>query len=772
MTTQVQFAAAAPPISKLVANKLDALGEFISLDTNLYLEMNSWTKFFHARKGRSNLSPGLNRLRHRAANLLHRFATRGIPVLISAAPWTQAQKDAAILRGNHPSAHAFTTFLREEMADMREKGMFLVLPYELVRDIPQLRISPIGVVPQRERRPRMINDYTFSGVNPSTIKLAPAEAMQWGRTLNRLLWMIYHADRRQGPVYLSKTDLSDGFYQFHLTPTGSLSLATPFPNLPHEPKLVSIPTRLPMGWTDSPPWFSSGTETIADLVNESLESTSCMPDPHPLEYHSTTPVPLQPSTPDPFPVLESGPVRPSMAYVDVFVDDFCKLAQGWENCLRVKRQTYHTIDQVFRRNDSTDTNRKEPISVKKLQKGDDFWSTQKTLLGWCIDTVAMSVELPPHRKQRLLDLLTDVLKSKRTSVLRWQKLLGELRSMTLAIPGSRGCFSFLQEALKPQARRVKLSPAVKDQLKDFLWLAQDVTRRPTHLAEVVPTPPTYYGASDAAKAGMGGVWFPPLKPSPLATHMPAAHALQHPILWRSRFPREIQSELVSFSNPTGSITNSDLELAGTVAHDDILAQTIPVHHLTSCTFCDNTPAVAWRGKGSTTTTGPAAYLLQQSSLHQRHFRYKPDIQWIAGTANSMADDCSRLWNYSDRDLTRYFNSTYPQKQSWKMHHLRPAMNSALISSLLRTRSPPESFLPAIPKLEKHGTSGVRFAPPSMSTPTFRRWPIQSLYSRRSECVGATDASLPVTTPTGLAQLRMPSGLSARSFPHWGPKILV
>ena len=48
---------------------------------------------------------------------------------------------------------------------------------------------------------------------------------------------------------MSKTDLSDGFYQFHLTPTIALSLATPFLNLPHEPKLVSIPTWLRMGWT-------------------------------------------------------------------------------------------------------------------------------------------------------------------------------------------------------------------------------------------------------------------------------------------------------------------------------------------------------------------------------------------------------------------------------------------------------------------------------------------------------------------------------------------
>ena len=120
------------------------------------------------------------------------------------------------------------------MGDMRgQKGMFIILPYSLLRDMPQLRISPLGCVPQRERRPRMINDYTYSEVNPDTVRLAPQQAMQWGRTPHSLLWFIFTADQRQGPVLLlSKTDLSDGFYQLPPTPSGALKLAVSFPNLP------------------------------------------------------------------------------------------------------------------------------------------------------------------------------------------------------------------------------------------------------------------------------------------------------------------------------------------------------------------------------------------------------------------------------------------------------------------------------------------------------------------------------------------------------------
>ena len=98
--------------------------------------------------------------------------------------------------------------------------------------------------------------------------------------------------------------------------------------------------------------------------------------------------------------------------------------------------------------------------------------------------------------------------------------------MQLVLPGSKGCFSFLQEALGVSNQRVKISEPVRDQLKDFKWIASSLTTRPTHLAKVVPTPPTYFGAMDAAKEGIGGVWFPPTDQAPpLALQQPKASRL-------------------------------------------------------------------------------------------------------------------------------------------------------------------------------------------------------------------------------------------------------
>jgi hypothetical protein len=66
----------------------------------------------------------------------------------------------------------------------------------------------------------LIVDYTYSGVNPDTFKMAPPEAMQFGRALQRVMHTIVNADPRFGPVKLGKIDISDGFIPLvckHLT---------------------------------------------------------------------------------------------------------------------------------------------------------------------------------------------------------------------------------------------------------------------------------------------------------------------------------------------------------------------------------------------------------------------------------------------------------------------------------------------------------------------------------------------------------------------------
>ena len=83
----------------------------------------------------------------------------------------------------------------------------------------------------------------------------------------------------------------------------------------------------------------------------------------------------------------------------------------------------------------------------------------------------------------------------------------------------------------------------------------------------------------------------------------------------------IQRQLVSFSNPNGTINNSDLELTGSVARNDILTMAAEVEEQTIHNVYDNTAAVFWQRKGAATTTSPPAYLLRLQAFHQRQFLY-------------------------------------------------------------------------------------------------------------------------------------------------------
>ena len=91
--------------------------------------------------------------------------------------------------------------------------------------------------------------------------------MQFGCALELVLWKVATADPTQGPLYLLKIDLSDSFYRVHLRAQDAPMLGVAFPVAPGELLLMAIPPVLPMGWTESPPYFCTTMETIVYLAN-------------------------------------------------------------------------------------------------------------------------------------------------------------------------------------------------------------------------------------------------------------------------------------------------------------------------------------------------------------------------------------------------------------------------------------------------------------------------------------------------------------------------
>ena len=105
---------------------------------------------------------------------------------------------------------------------MINRKQWVLLPADLIKHLPGLQLSPIGVVLQQDRRPRTISDYSYFGVNDGTAPLAPQSSIQFGRALHQILHRIQSANPRFGPVYLSKVDVADAFYRMNLNPEDSI----------------------------------------------------------------------------------------------------------------------------------------------------------------------------------------------------------------------------------------------------------------------------------------------------------------------------------------------------------------------------------------------------------------------------------------------------------------------------------------------------------------------------------------------------------------------
>lgn len=828
----------------------DVFGKLINDDV-LLLQKLGWERFIQSKVGRGDI--GSLHHPHPANRLLRQYKQHGVPVRFSTPPWNEEQLLRAIARGAHPSCDDHHEFLQTEFSDMIQKSQWVVLPYSVAKTLPGLRLSPPGVIDQRDRRPRWVGDYTFYNVNEETIPLVARECMQFGSALERYLREILLADPAFGPVYLAKTDISDGFYRIHLAPADipKLGLLFPHPTLggsrnPEE-QLVALPLVLPMGWTLSPPAFCTATETVADVTNSAIHAGAPHVN-HPLEKlaapldqplpranldqplplftnsvgpntsqeppkaggvqtteSSSTPLAetlaatplvetLGPSALEPSPLAPTplgatlapspaydaaslpprDPCLPSQsspaAYVDVFVDDFIKLAQGEATRRRVRSLLFHALDSTFRPNDFYDSlHRREPNSIKKLRKGDCSWSQIKQILGWIINTAAMTISLPPHRVERLAEILASIpTTQKRCSVKKWHKVLGELRSMSLALPGSRHLFSQMQNALSTGTKtRIALKRGVHQALDDFRWLHANISERPTRIAELIPLTPQALGFHDASGSqGAGGVWFP----TPELVPRQGVDA-NEPLLWRLPWPQDLIDKLVSDDNPSGSITSADFELAGGLLQLDAIAHCYDVRERTIVSKTDNLNTMFWERKGSCTTDSSPAYLLRLFGIHQRHHRYISRHDYQPGLSNKMADDASRLFHFSDAAFLDYFNTTYPQPKSYKLVSPRPETISSVISALHKKTCNVESLLVVPPPPTPTGPSGSSTAISWASTPYSK--PSSTKYPSFKS--SSTEFDMDSVRPTGirssLEQLKSTYGQLRRRTSPWGPKIL-
>ena len=246
-------------------------------------ELNSFDSlsvFIRSRQQPTLAAPPL--MDHPAAALLASYASGGLPANVGPR-WTTASINAGIAKGPHTSTISSTStpFCRQELLERSQRGFSIILSvHNALRFFgTQIRISRLACLDQANRKPRLIcnssepPDSTTPSVNDTTDTSANPSAMQFGSCLSRLLQKIWEADPLEGPVFLSKWDISDAFHRCPIRPEDVGAFSYVVPPLPSDPHpLLCIDLVLPMGWVNSPDLFCASSETVTDLANKAFRS--------------------------------------------------------------------------------------------------------------------------------------------------------------------------------------------------------------------------------------------------------------------------------------------------------------------------------------------------------------------------------------------------------------------------------------------------------------------------------------------------------------------
>ena len=125
--------------------------------------------------------------------------------------------------------------------------------------------------------------------------------------------------------------------------------------------------------------------------------------------------------------------------------------------------------------------------------------------------------------------------------------------------------------------------------------------------------------------------------------------------WWVQWTADIVSDLVTWGNPVGGITNSDLELAALVLHESCfpIVCSRPEWHATS-TGSDNTPTVGWCFLEASTGNPIVADLLCIRADMNSGALLTPSVFYHPGLLNTMADNSFHCFDLSDNNFIYFF----------------------------------------------------------------------------------------------------------------------
>ena len=205
-----------------------------------------------------------------------------------------------------------------------------------------------------------------------------------------MTYCIITAPPKLCPTFLNKGDLANAYMRIwvRLKDIASVEFLVPKAT-PDEEKLVRFHLSIPTVYIESAAFFCATTKTVKDRVLNPHSMQHTAP-PHHLENLadkkspkiSAQEVAASLEADNDWEALSQHARDTALAQVKVYLNYFIGITQeGQTERRHMTRNLFRAIDKLFRPNNKDNIAKEEPISLKKLRKGNAVWSTQKVVLG-------------------------------------------------------------------------------------------------------------------------------------------------------------------------------------------------------------------------------------------------------------------------------------------------------------------------------------------------------------------------------------------------------
>jgi hypothetical protein len=331
----------------------------------------------------------------------------------------------------------------------------------------------------------------------------------------------------------------------------------------------------------------------------------------------------------------------------------------------------------------------DPISLKKLKKGDSMFALQKDVLGFVFKGAPghKMIELETPKREFHLAILKKWLKAagdKQAGIVfqEFESIISKVWHAFTAIPSGKGLFTPFNKLLRlwPPLVNLHRTRALSEAIRDFRTLLWESSKEPTHCSELIIGIPHFVCIKDASIHDVGGIIVGHIKPCV-------------PTVFRMEWPPDIRAEVLKTNaRQSGNLTNPDLEMAGLLLLFLIMENMCdlgPGCHVALCS--DNAPTVNWAWCMASKGSRVSGQLLRALTLRLKATHVSPltPLQ-IAGTSNALTDIPSRSFGSAsqwycrmDHDLLTLFNHVYPlpSQNLWTVLQPSSAIRTRVISVL-------------------------------------------------------------------------------------------